>query len=151
MFSWWRVWSSESSGMYCRVLNWMSTDVSEVHAASIIRVMRHGPDEGGTTHVWNVGRHSIKNTAVHPRRFWASFQTNFFLSYYFKQFYLSSLLWTTCLYVYCSLNILIDSVRWKPCAVFINQLWYRLSHKERPSDLGQGFQQKWDQWKMDGK
>jgi hypothetical protein len=30
-------WSSESSGMYCRVLNWMSTDVSEVHAAFIIR------------------------------------------------------------------------------------------------------------------
>jgi hypothetical protein len=28
--------SSESSGMYRRVLNWMSTDVSEVHAASII-------------------------------------------------------------------------------------------------------------------
>jgi hypothetical protein len=31
--------SSESSGMYCRVLNWMSTDVSEARAASIIRVM----------------------------------------------------------------------------------------------------------------
>jgi hypothetical protein len=31
-----RVWSSEYSGMYCRVLNWISTDVSEVHAASII-------------------------------------------------------------------------------------------------------------------
>jgi hypothetical protein len=28
-FSLWRVWSSESSGMYCRVLNWMLTDVSE--------------------------------------------------------------------------------------------------------------------------
>jgi hypothetical protein len=25
--------------MYCRVLNWMSTDVSEVHAASIIRAI----------------------------------------------------------------------------------------------------------------
>jgi hypothetical protein len=25
--------------MYCRVLNWMSTDVSEVRAASIIRAM----------------------------------------------------------------------------------------------------------------
>jgi hypothetical protein len=31
--------SSDSSWMYCRVLNWMSTDVSEVHAASIIRTM----------------------------------------------------------------------------------------------------------------
>jgi hypothetical protein len=34
------LWSTESSGMYCRVLNWMSTDVSEVRAASIIRVAR---------------------------------------------------------------------------------------------------------------
>jgi hypothetical protein len=34
-----RVWSSVSSGMYCRVLNWMSTDVSEVLSASIIRAM----------------------------------------------------------------------------------------------------------------
>jgi hypothetical protein len=31
--------SSESSGMYCRVLNCMSTDVWEVRAASIIRAM----------------------------------------------------------------------------------------------------------------
>jgi hypothetical protein len=31
--------SLESSGMYCRVLNWISTDVSEVRAASIIRAM----------------------------------------------------------------------------------------------------------------
>jgi hypothetical protein len=30
-----------SSGMYCRVRNWMSTDVSEVRAASIIR--EHAP------------------------------------------------------------------------------------------------------------
>jgi hypothetical protein len=49
---------SESSGMHCRVLNWMSTDISEVRDASIIRV---------------IGRHSIKNMAVHPRRFWASY------------------------------------------------------------------------------
>jgi hypothetical protein len=34
-----RAWSSESSGMDCRVLNWMSTDVSEVRAASLIRSM----------------------------------------------------------------------------------------------------------------
>jgi hypothetical protein len=42
-----RVWSSESSGMYC-------------------------PDDGGSTYLWNVGRHSINNTAVHPTRVWAS-------------------------------------------------------------------------------
>jgi hypothetical protein len=40
-----------------RVLN---SDVSEVRAASVIRAMM-------------VGRHSIKNTAVHPRRFWGSY------------------------------------------------------------------------------
>jgi hypothetical protein len=34
-----RVWSSESSGIYCSVLNWMSTDVSYVHAGSIIRAI----------------------------------------------------------------------------------------------------------------
>jgi hypothetical protein len=50
--------------MYCRVLNWMSTDVSEVRAASIIRAI--------STNSWNVGQYSVKNTAVHPRRFWAS-------------------------------------------------------------------------------
>jgi hypothetical protein len=33
------LWSSESSGMYCRVLNWMSTDVSEVCAASVRAMM----------------------------------------------------------------------------------------------------------------
>jgi hypothetical protein len=39
-----KVLSSESSGMYCRVLKSMSTDVSEVCATSIIRVIRqHTP------------------------------------------------------------------------------------------------------------
>jgi hypothetical protein len=64
-------WRSESSGMYFRVLNWMSTDVSEVREASIIRAMSeytgllcnqwsfrarltHRPDDGGSTHLWNV-------------------------------------------------------------------------------------------------
>jgi hypothetical protein len=45
--------------MYCRVLNWMSTDVSEVHAASIRAMTQHA---------------SLKRlSAVHPRRFWASY------------------------------------------------------------------------------
>jgi hypothetical protein len=26
-----------------------------------------------SSHLWNVGRHPIKNTAVHPRRFWDSY------------------------------------------------------------------------------
>jgi hypothetical protein len=32
----------------------------------------HRPVDGGRTYLWYVGRHSIKNTAVHPRRLWAS-------------------------------------------------------------------------------
>jgi hypothetical protein len=56
-------WSSESFGMYCRVFNWMTTDVSEVRAASIIMVIsHHHPDDGGSTHLWNVGRHPIRKT-----------------------------------------------------------------------------------------
>jgi hypothetical protein len=35
--------------------------------------LTHRPDDGGSAYLWNVGRHSIKNTAVHPRRFWASY------------------------------------------------------------------------------
>jgi hypothetical protein len=34
--------------------------------------LTHRPDDGVSTHLWNVGRHLIKNTAVHPRRLWAS-------------------------------------------------------------------------------
>jgi hypothetical protein len=34
---------------------------------------RDRPDDGGSMYLWDVGRHSIKNTAVHPRRFWASY------------------------------------------------------------------------------
>jgi hypothetical protein len=39
-----RLWSSESSGMYCRVLNWMSTDVSVVRA-----IILHGSISQKTT------------------------------------------------------------------------------------------------------
>jgi hypothetical protein len=31
----------------------------------------HRPDDGGSTYLWNIGRYSIKNMTVHPRRFWA--------------------------------------------------------------------------------
>jgi hypothetical protein len=33
----------------------------------------HRPDDGGSTYLLNVGRHSVNNTAVHPRRFWVSY------------------------------------------------------------------------------
>jgi hypothetical protein len=39
--------SELSSGLYCLV-KWLSTDVSEVI-----------PDDGGSTHLWNVGRQSF--------------------------------------------------------------------------------------------
>jgi hypothetical protein len=35
------------------------------------------PDDDGSTYLWNVGRHSIKNTAVHLRRFWTSSSTQY--------------------------------------------------------------------------
>jgi hypothetical protein len=114
--------SSESSGIYCRVVNSMSTDVSEVRAASIRAMSEHSakgsllyrslllrtthpsaigplphlsslsphwsarstwllhnqlpirprlthrPDNAGSMHLWNVGRHWIDYTAVYPRR-----------------------------------------------------------------------------------
>jgi hypothetical protein len=37
------------------------------------RFRSHRPDDGGSTHLWNVGRHRIENTAVHPRRIWTSY------------------------------------------------------------------------------
>jgi hypothetical protein len=37
-------------------------------------------DDGGSTYLWNVSQHSIKNTAVHPRRFWASTFQRYVLS-----------------------------------------------------------------------
>jgi hypothetical protein len=46
----------------------MSTDVSELHAAAIIIALMME----AARYLWNVGWHSIKNTAVHPTRFWAS-------------------------------------------------------------------------------
>jgi hypothetical protein len=32
------------------------------------------PDDGGNTHLWNVGRPRFENTAVHPRRLWTSYE-----------------------------------------------------------------------------
>jgi hypothetical protein len=44
-----------------------------VLASSSGTCLHHHPDDGGSTYLWNVGRHSVKNTAVHPGRFWASY------------------------------------------------------------------------------
>jgi hypothetical protein len=34
--------------------------------------MSHHPDDGGSTYLWNVGRHLFDYTAVHPRILWSS-------------------------------------------------------------------------------
>jgi hypothetical protein len=34
---------------------------------------RHRLDDGGSTHVWNVGRHQFDCTALYPRRLWTSY------------------------------------------------------------------------------
>jgi hypothetical protein len=52
-------WSSQSTGLL-------------YNQRSFRARLTHRPDDGCSMHLWNVGRHSIKNTAVHPRRFWAS-------------------------------------------------------------------------------
>jgi hypothetical protein len=78
-----RVWCSElPSGIYCRV-KWLSTDVTHPwwwrQYAPLKRrstIILHGSisqktvsisDDGGSTHLWNVGRQSFY-TAVYPRR-----------------------------------------------------------------------------------
>jgi hypothetical protein len=33
-------------------------------------ISNQGDGDGGSTHLWNVGRHRIENTAVHSRRLW---------------------------------------------------------------------------------
>jgi hypothetical protein len=35
--------------------------------------LTHRPDDGVSTHLWNVDRHPTKNTVVYPRRLWASY------------------------------------------------------------------------------
>jgi hypothetical protein len=42
----------------------MLINISEVRAC---------PDDGGSTHLWNVVRHLLDYTAVHPRRLWTSY------------------------------------------------------------------------------
>jgi hypothetical protein len=56
-----RVLSLESSGMYSRVVTLKLTDVSQVR-------LIHRPDDGGSTHLWNVGQLQRDYTALHPRR-----------------------------------------------------------------------------------
>jgi hypothetical protein len=56
-----------------------------VRTASIISAIHH-PDDGGSTHLWNVGQHLLDYTAVHPRRlktswiwlFWSQVNCSYF-------------------------------------------------------------------------
>jgi hypothetical protein len=60
-------WSLESSGMQHRVVSLKWTDLSEVSTVSIIRAIK-GPDDGGSTHFWNIGPLQRDYMALHPRR-----------------------------------------------------------------------------------
>jgi hypothetical protein len=42
--------------------------LSEVCTVSIVRVMNDGPDDGGNTHLWNVGPLQWDYKALQPRR-----------------------------------------------------------------------------------
>jgi hypothetical protein len=53
-------WSAQSNGLLYNQLIFRAR-------------LTHRPDDGGSAYLWNVGRHSLKNTAVHPRRFWAPY------------------------------------------------------------------------------
>jgi hypothetical protein len=57
--------------VFCDVLPCSYLDVDRRFRGSCC--LHYRPDDGGSTNLWNVGRHSIKNTAVHPRRFCASY------------------------------------------------------------------------------
>jgi hypothetical protein len=58
-----------SYGMLRSVVWFKFTDVSEVPAASNIRAMSaHCPDDGGSKHLWNVGKLLPDCKAQHPRR-----------------------------------------------------------------------------------
>jgi hypothetical protein len=57
-FSRWRVWRWLSSGLLCRI----------TASTSITRAMTHRPDDGGSKHLWNVGKLLPDNTAQQPRR-----------------------------------------------------------------------------------
>jgi hypothetical protein len=66
---------TDVSGELALIMEAVSSCATSVHIYQITQryiAMNHRPD-GGSTHPWNVGRHSIKNTVVHPRRFWASY------------------------------------------------------------------------------
>jgi hypothetical protein len=71
--------------------------------------INQGPDDGGNTCLWNVGRHSIKNTAVHPRRFWASYSLPWELEISISQNLPS--LWAVCVtYWVMKMNVSIHTV-----------------------------------------
>jgi hypothetical protein len=53
-------WSLESSGMYCHVVKYILTDVTEVHSASIIRA-QYAPLKRRSTSTWLHGSTSQKN------------------------------------------------------------------------------------------
>jgi hypothetical protein len=67
------IWRLSSSGIWRRVVCWVTTDVSEEHIASIFRVKeilsaRTSKQAGGDMFLQNVGCNSTDYTASYPRR-----------------------------------------------------------------------------------
>jgi hypothetical protein len=60
-------WSSESSGMYCRVLNWMSTDVSEVRAIALMMEAARPTDPSDNNQL-RTRQYIPEDSELHTRR-----------------------------------------------------------------------------------
>jgi hypothetical protein len=66
-------WSAQSTGLLYNQLSFLTR-----------LTIRH--DDGGSTHLWNVGRHLFDYTAVHPWRLWTSYLAPWELEISYNQF-----------------------------------------------------------------
>jgi len=66
-FSRWWAWSWSPIGMWCCVIRWKCTNVSEDYIASTIRVYDNDPTDGGTRSFWNIRKLLLAYMTSHPR------------------------------------------------------------------------------------
>jgi hypothetical protein len=78
----------------------------------------HRPDDGGSMYLWNVGRYSIKNTVVHPRRFWASYSPPWELEIS-HSYLLLRLGYKSCRGFYCGGNLVLRLLCWQLMVVWL--------------------------------
>jgi hypothetical protein len=76
------------------------------------------PEDGGRTYLWNVGRYSIKNTVVHPRRFWASYSPPWELEIFHSCLLLRSG-YKGCRRFYCGGNLVLRMLCWQLLVVWL--------------------------------